>query len=168
MVIGKWLYCKLRPFEGSRTFRLTFCLGRVCLGDPDWASHRQSLADCAIGFGRQNGQIYIVTGNSDDDVMNPTPGTLWWGAIQDEAAVDHLSARHAARAERGADHEQFQDLGRKRRQRAHSRTCLLDDSVCFQHRRARDPHSLLRFYGTCHDTQHCGACQVQSTIGRVS
>jgi pectate lyase len=57
--------------------------------DPDWASHRQSLADCAIGFGRnavggQNGQIYIVTDNSDDDVVNPTPGTLRWGAIQDE------------------------------------------------------------------------------------
>ncbi len=143
MVIGKWLYCKLRPFEGSRTFRLTFCLGRVYLGEPDWASHRQRLADCAIGFGRnavggQNGQIYIVTDNSDDDVMNPTPGTLRWSAIQDEAAVDHLPARHADRAERGADHEQFQDLGRKRRERAHSRTCLLANSVCFQHHRARD------------------------------
>ncbi len=173
MVIGNWRYCKLRPFEGSRTFRLTFCLGRVYLGEPDWASHRQRLADCAIGLGRnavggQNGQIYIVTDNSDDDVMNPTPGTLRWGAIQDEAAVDHLPARHADRAERGADHEQFQDLGRNRRERAHSRTCLLDNSVCFQHHRARDPHSRLRFYWTYHDTQHSGACQVQSSVGRVT
>jgi hypothetical protein len=164
-------HCKLRPFEGSRTFRLTFCLGRVYLGDPYRASHRQSLGDCAIGFGRnavggQNGQIYIVTDNSDDDVMNPNSRTLRWGAIQNEAAVDHLPARHADRAERGADHEQFQDLGRKRRERAHSGTCLLDDSTssCT----GSTCTIALRFYGTCHYTQHSGACQVQSSVGRVS
>jgi pectate lyase len=26
----------------------------------------------------------------------------------------------------------------------------------------------LRFYGTYHDTQHSGACQVQSSVGRVT
>ncbi|CAM6013057.1 unnamed protein product [Sphagnum balticum] len=49
--------------------------------DPNWASHRQSLANCAIGFGRnaiggKNGRIYVVTSPADDDVANPRPGTL--------------------------------------------------------------------------------------------
>lgn len=49
--------------------------------DPDWALHRENLADCAIGFGRnalggKNGKIYIVTSPRDDDVASPVPGTL--------------------------------------------------------------------------------------------
>ncbi|KAH9560295.1 hypothetical protein CY35_06G098500 [Sphagnum magellanicum] len=57
--------------------------------DPNWSTNRQSLADCAIGFGRnavggKNGRIYVVTDNSDDDVVNPSPGTLRYGVIQDE------------------------------------------------------------------------------------
>ncbi|GAB2276819.1 Probable pectate lyase 13 [Dionaea muscipula] len=47
--------------------------------DPDWASNRQRLADCAIGFGRnalggKGGPIYVVTDSSDPE--NPKPGTL--------------------------------------------------------------------------------------------
>jgi pectate lyase len=57
--------------------------------DPNWSTNRQSLADCAIGFGRnavggKNGRIYVVTDNSDDDVVNPSSGTLRYGVIQDE------------------------------------------------------------------------------------
>ncbi|KAM3303796.1 putative pectate lyase 5 [Capsicum chacoense] len=56
--------------------------------DPNWEKQRQRLADCAIGFGKQaiggrDGKIYIVTDTSDDPV-NPKPGTLRYGAIQDE------------------------------------------------------------------------------------
>ncbi|KAJ0881135.1 putative pectate lyase [Helianthus annuus] len=49
--------------------------------DPNWANKRQCLADCAIGFGKsafggKGGQIYVITDSSDNDVVNPTPGTL--------------------------------------------------------------------------------------------
>ncbi|KAK7332349.1 hypothetical protein VNO80_29100 [Phaseolus coccineus] len=54
----------------------------------NWASNRQSLADCAIGFGKDAvggkfGDIYEVTDPSDDPV-DPKPGTLRYGAIQTE------------------------------------------------------------------------------------
>ncbi|XP_030473810.2 probable pectate lyase 12 [Syzygium oleosum] len=57
--------------------------------DPDWANNRQLLADCAIGFGQyalggKNGEIYIVTDSSDDDAVNPKPGTLRYAVIQEE------------------------------------------------------------------------------------
>ncbi|KAL3511382.1 hypothetical protein ACH5RR_030783 [Cinchona calisaya] len=56
--------------------------------DPNWEKNRQSLADCAIGFGKhavggRDGQIYVVTDNGDHPV-NPKPGTLRYGVIQDE------------------------------------------------------------------------------------
>jgi len=49
--------------------------------DPNWAAHRQSLANCVIVFGRnaiggKNGRIYVVTSPADDHVVNPRPGTL--------------------------------------------------------------------------------------------
>ncbi|CAM6056862.1 unnamed protein product [Sphagnum tenellum] len=49
--------------------------------DPNWAAHHQSLANCAIVFGRnaiggKNGRIYVVTSPADDHVVNPRPGTL--------------------------------------------------------------------------------------------
>jgi pectate lyase len=57
--------------------------------EPNWENNRQRLADCAIGFGKdaiggKNGKIYIVTDSGDDDPVNPMPGTLRYGAIQDE------------------------------------------------------------------------------------
>ncbi|KAL0286329.1 UNVERIFIED_CONTAM: putative pectate lyase 12 [Sesamum angustifolium] len=57
--------------------------------DPNWASNRQHLADCAIGFGKaamggKGGQFYVVTDSSDHDTVNPTPGTLRHAVIQDE------------------------------------------------------------------------------------
>ncbi|KAF3790930.1 Pectate lyase [Nymphaea thermarum] len=57
--------------------------------DPNWANNRQRLADCGIGFGRnavggRDGRIYVVTDPSDDDPVNPRPGTLRYAVIQDE------------------------------------------------------------------------------------
>ncbi|XP_071723430.1 probable pectate lyase 5 [Rutidosis leptorrhynchoides] len=57
--------------------------------DQNWASNRQRLADCAIGFGAgslggKGGQIYVVTDSSDRDPANPTPGTLRHAVIQEE------------------------------------------------------------------------------------
>ncbi|KAH9327303.1 hypothetical protein KI387_007481, partial [Taxus chinensis] len=54
--------------------------------DPNWAAHRQSLADCAVGFGSRAtggkyGEIYIVSDPGDDPV-NPKLGTLRYGVIQ--------------------------------------------------------------------------------------
>ncbi|XAR65451.1 Pectate lyase [Bertholletia excelsa] len=53
----------------------------------DWAKNRKKLADCALGFGRgttggKDGPIYIVTDPSDDDLVNPKPGTLRHAVIQ--------------------------------------------------------------------------------------
>ncbi|XP_028755246.1 putative pectate lyase 2 [Neltuma alba] len=52
----------------------------------NWASYRQALADCAVGFGKdaiggKYGAIYKVTDASDDPV-NPKPGTLRYGVVQ--------------------------------------------------------------------------------------
>lgn len=49
--------------------------------DRNWASNRQRLASCAVGFGRnaiggRNGRIYVVTSSRDDNPANPSPGTL--------------------------------------------------------------------------------------------
>lgn len=54
----------------------------------NWASNRQSLADCAIGFGKdaiggKYGDIYEVTDPSDDPI-SPKQGTLRYGVIQTE------------------------------------------------------------------------------------
>ncbi|CAI0549362.1 unnamed protein product [Linum tenue] len=55
--------------------------------DRNWAANRKRLADCALGFARnttggKDGDFYVVTDPSDDDAVNPRPGTLRHGAIQ--------------------------------------------------------------------------------------
>ncbi|KAJ8773753.1 hypothetical protein K2173_006403 [Erythroxylum novogranatense] len=55
--------------------------------DPNWANNRQKLADCVLGFGRntiggKGGPIYVVTDPSDNDMVNPKPGTLRHAVIQ--------------------------------------------------------------------------------------
>ncbi|PON31799.1 Pectate lyase [Parasponia andersonii] len=57
--------------------------------DKNWAKHRKRLAKCALGFGQgttggKDGKIYVVTDPSDDDLLNPKPGTLRYGVIQPE------------------------------------------------------------------------------------
>ena len=55
----------------------------------DWATDRKRLARCARGFGRNTtgglaGKFYVVTDGTDEDVVNPRPGTLRWAVIQYE------------------------------------------------------------------------------------
>jgi pectate lyase len=57
--------------------------------DPNWEKNRKRLADCVIGFGHgttggKDGRIYVVTDPSDNDLVNPKPGTLRHAAIQNE------------------------------------------------------------------------------------
>ncbi|XP_073149194.1 probable pectate lyase 12 [Henckelia pumila] len=57
--------------------------------DPNWQLNRQRLADCGIGFGQyalggKGGRYYVVTDSSDDDAVNPKPGTLRYAVIQTE------------------------------------------------------------------------------------
>ncbi|CAA7037583.1 unnamed protein product [Microthlaspi erraticum] len=49
--------------------------------DNNWEKNRKKLADCVLGFGRRttggkDGPIYVVNDASDDDLVNPKPGTL--------------------------------------------------------------------------------------------
>ncbi|KAG2726631.1 hypothetical protein I3843_01G118700 [Carya illinoinensis] len=57
--------------------------------DPNWHRNRKRLADCGIGFGRnaiggRDGRFYVVTDSSDNDAVNPKPGTLRHAVIQDK------------------------------------------------------------------------------------
>lgn len=56
--------------------------------DRNWQRNRKRLADCGIGFGRnaiggRDGRYYVVTDSSDNDPINPRPGTLRHAVIQD-------------------------------------------------------------------------------------
>ncbi|PPD98442.1 hypothetical protein GOBAR_DD04528 [Gossypium barbadense] len=56
--------------------------------DPNWHKRRKRLAECGIGFGRnavggRDGRFYVVTDHTDDDPVNPKPGTLRHAVIQD-------------------------------------------------------------------------------------
>ncbi|KAL5705984.1 pectate lyase [Ranunculus cassubicifolius] len=60
-----------------------------CWRCENWANNRQKLAGCGIGFGQyalggKGGQIYTVRDSSDNNPVNPTPGTLRYGVIQEE------------------------------------------------------------------------------------
>ncbi|XP_075510052.1 putative pectate lyase 12 [Primulina tabacum] len=55
----------------------------------NWQQNRQKLADCAIGFGQyalggKGGRYYVVTDSSDNDPVNPKPGTIRHAVIQTE------------------------------------------------------------------------------------
>ncbi|XP_022737324.1 pectate lyase-like [Durio zibethinus] len=55
--------------------------------DPNWARNRKKLAECVLGFGRKTtggkaGRFYVVTDPSDNDMVNPKPGTLRHAVIQ--------------------------------------------------------------------------------------
>ncbi|ERM93592.1 probable pectate lyase 8 [Amborella trichopoda] len=57
--------------------------------DQKWHTNRKKLADCAMGFGQQAlggkyGRYYVVTDPSDNDLLNPKPGTLRHAVIQNE------------------------------------------------------------------------------------
>lgn len=53
----------------------------------NWAKQRKRLAKCVLGFGRKttggkSGKYYVVYDPSDNNVVNPKPGTLRHAAIQ--------------------------------------------------------------------------------------
>ncbi|XP_042415881.1 pectate lyase-like [Zingiber officinale] len=53
----------------------------------DWASDRKRLAQCSKGFGHAAsggvlGRMFVVTDPSDDDLMDPRPGTLRYGVTR--------------------------------------------------------------------------------------
>ncbi|XAR53228.1 Pectate lyase [Bertholletia excelsa] len=78
---------KLRRYKGP--CMATNPIDRCWRCRTDWMDNRQNLADCALGFGRnaiggKNGMLYVVTDPSDNDVMNPLPGTLRHAVIQEE------------------------------------------------------------------------------------
>ncbi|XP_022137626.1 pectate lyase-like isoform X2 [Momordica charantia] len=57
--------------------------------DKHWAKNRKKLAECALGFGRgttggKDGRYYVVRDSSDNDLLNPKPGTLRYGVIQEK------------------------------------------------------------------------------------
>ncbi|KFK43457.1 hypothetical protein AALP_AA1G127700 [Arabis alpina] len=54
--------------------------------NPNWATNRQALASCAVGFGKaalggKSGPIYVVTSPADD-AKSPKPGTLRFAVTQ--------------------------------------------------------------------------------------
>lgn len=55
----------------------------------NWATDRKRLAKCALGFGRNttgglDGEIYVVTDGSDDELIHPKPGTLRYAVTRKE------------------------------------------------------------------------------------
>jgi pectate lyase len=57
--------------------------------NPNWQNERKSLVKCVKGFGRRTtgglkGRFYTVTDASDDNLINPKPGTLRHAVIQKE------------------------------------------------------------------------------------
>ncbi|KAL9306123.1 unnamed protein product [Arabidopsis thaliana] len=56
--------------------------------DRNWANNRKKLADRVLGFGRRttggkDGPIYVVKDASDNDLINPKPGTLRHAVTRD-------------------------------------------------------------------------------------
>ncbi|EEF52127.1 pectate lyase [Ricinus communis] len=74
--------------QHKRPCHATNPIDRCWRCDANWASNRKKLAGCALGFGRmttggKDGDYYVVTDPSDDDLVNPREGTLRYGVIQD-------------------------------------------------------------------------------------
>ncbi|OWM73973.1 pectate lyase-like [Punica granatum] len=86
--------------EGTNTTRraLGKYVGKCMVTNPidkcwrckkNWAQRRKRLAKCARGFGRNttggaSGRYYVVYDPSDNDMLNPKPGTLRHAVIQKE------------------------------------------------------------------------------------
>ncbi|KAJ4839662.1 hypothetical protein Tsubulata_050447, partial [Turnera subulata] len=84
--VGNGTRRNLRRYKGPCL--ATNPIDRCWRCDPNWASNRKKLATCALGFGRKatgglKGEFYEVTDPSDDDMVNPKPGTLRHAVIQE-------------------------------------------------------------------------------------
>lgn len=82
-----------RQLAGRRRYngpcKATNPIDRCWRCQPNWASNRFRLADCALGFGYKakggkNGKIYVVTDPSDSNILEPKNGTLRHAVIQKE------------------------------------------------------------------------------------
>lgn len=74
---------------GESSCTATNPIDRCWRCDKNWAKNRKRLAKCARGFGRgttggKEGKYYVVTDSSDDDMLDPKPGTLRYGVIQEK------------------------------------------------------------------------------------
>ncbi|PIA62529.1 hypothetical protein AQUCO_00200501v1 [Aquilegia coerulea] len=77
----------LRPYKGK--CMATNPIDRCWRCRTDWATDRKRLVKCVLGFGRKTtgglkGRFYVVTDSSDNDMVNPKPGTLRHAVIQNE------------------------------------------------------------------------------------
>ncbi|XP_019053466.1 PREDICTED: probable pectate lyase P59 [Nelumbo nucifera] len=93
-------YCRaMQESNGTRRSLKTKPYGGPCLAtnpidrcwrcQKNWSRNRKKLADCVVGFGRKTiggklGKFYVVTDGSDNDMLNPKPGTLRHAVIQKE------------------------------------------------------------------------------------
>ena len=80
VIAAKSIRRNLKGTNGSQCMA-TNPIDRCWRCDPNWANNRQKLADCVQGFGRntrggKGGPIYVVTDPSDNDLLDPKPGTL--------------------------------------------------------------------------------------------
>ncbi|KAI3816844.1 hypothetical protein L1987_16549 [Smallanthus sonchifolius] len=78
-----------RKLKGRGGCMATNPIDRCWRCNKNWAQNRQALGECARGFGERttggmDGEIYVVTDDSDDDMLNPKKGTLRWGVIQEK------------------------------------------------------------------------------------
>ena len=78
----------LRGKNAGAPCQATNPIDRCWRCDSNWAKDRQKLADCVQGFGRntvggKGGPIYVVTDPSDDDLLDPKPGTLRHAVTRD-------------------------------------------------------------------------------------
>ncbi|CAL9248895.1 unnamed protein product [Arabidopsis halleri] len=78
---------KKKPRRGGR-FESLNAIDKCWRGDKNWDKNRKKLADCVLGFGRKttggkNGPIYVVTDPSDNDLLNPKPGTIRHAVTRD-------------------------------------------------------------------------------------
>ncbi|KAK2408325.1 pectate lyase [Trifolium repens] len=81
IIAGKSARRNLRGNKGAGQCLATNPIDRCWRCDPKWADNRQKLADCVQGFGRntrggKGGPIYIVNDPSDNNLLDPKPGTL--------------------------------------------------------------------------------------------
>ncbi|KAG7563342.1 Pectate lyase [Arabidopsis suecica] len=78
---------KKKPRRGGR-FESLNAIDKCWRGDKNWDKNRKKLADCVLGFGRKttggkNGPIYVVIDPSDNDLVNPKPGTIRHAVTRD-------------------------------------------------------------------------------------
>ncbi|WCJ20419.1 Pectin lyase-like superfamily protein [Euphorbia peplus] len=74
--------------KGGGPCKATNPIDRCWRCSKNWATHRERLAGCALGFGHKTtggkgGPVYIVSDPSDNDLVSPKNGTLRHAVIQD-------------------------------------------------------------------------------------